>query len=141
VAGVGLVALGLPGLTVHKTLRDAHTLLAAGQFAAAVERCQSVLRDNPSNGEARELLGICYYDARRWKEAAAELRTATELRRRYAETYVLLARSCVQLGERAEAEAAYLEALAVDPADRNARRELAMLRQELRRAEAAVPQR
>ncbi len=130
-----LPLLAWPGLTAYNALREAQVLLAAGQAGTAAELCQSVVRLNPRNSVARELLGACYYHQGRWDEAAIELRKATELGNIEPQSYALLARSCRQLGQLDEAEKTYQAALVAFPAHRMARKEYDSFREELRRAQ------
>jgi len=116
-------------------LGDAHA--AMGQPGAAILDYQSCLRLDDRAPRVAYKLGLAHYRNRNTAEAAAALRHAISLDDRVAEAHYLLGLS---LGDREEAERAFLRALEIDPTLAAAREELAALYASSRRAQKAIDQ-
>jgi tetratricopeptide (TPR) repeat protein len=131
---LGLAAV--PALRADYALRAAELLLVNDQTRRAADLCHRLLRRDPNNLAAREILAASYYDQGRYREAVSELRRAVQLGRMRPMSYARWARAHHRLGELAEAEAAYRQAIAAYPGLRDPRQELAIF---LRRARAGKP--
>ena len=64
----------LPGIQVNLGLAE----FKQGHFDAAIVPFSKALREDPQNSQARTLLGMSYYGARRFANAAKLLRLATD---------------------------------------------------------------
>lgn len=129
-----LAAITAPRLRTDYILHRAQLLHVGRDTKGAAELCRRVLRQDPGNRLARDILGNCYYDDGRWQEAIDELTRAVRLGGAASHTYLMLARSHRRLGQLAEAERVYRELLAEYPARRRARKEFEAFRFELQQA-------
>ena len=115
------LALGIPPLRADYMLRRAEVLRLHGATAPAAELCRRLLRSNPENCLAREVLAFCHYDEARWGQAAAQLEGIRQSGNLSPSGYACLARSYRELGCLADAEGVCREHLALAPYDRDAR--------------------
>ncbi len=129
-----LAAITAPRLRTDYILHRAQLLHVGRDTKGAAELCRRVLRQDPGNRLARDILGNCYYDDGRWQEAVDELTRAVRLGGAASHAYLMLARSHRRLGQLAEAERVYRELLAEYPARRPARKEFEAFRFELQQA-------
>jgi tetratricopeptide (TPR) repeat protein len=121
---VALWLLAIPALRADYMLRAAELARAAGARDLAADLCGRVLQVDRDNGPAREILGACYHEEGRWREAAAELEWAARLGKLQAMSYYRLALSYERLGQLGDAERAWRTLVAVGPYDRLAWRAL-----------------
>ncbi len=133
-----LAVFVVPRLRTDYTLRRAQIFRVREDTNRAADLCRRVLRADPGNRLARDILGNCHYDEGRWQDAIDELGMAVELGDAASHTYLMLARSHRRLGQLAEAERVYRELLTEFPGRRDARREFAAFRFDLLRMGTAA---
>lgn len=108
-------------------MREAHALKAAGRLDQAALRYGDALAANPASGVAEHNLAACLGDAGRWREAAPHIRAAFAKGVDAPETWLILARCELALGNLDAADAAFRQAIRRRPDMYDAQRELAQL--------------
>lgn len=116
-----------PPFDLMAAFREAATVQASGDLAAATGRWQEIVVAAPASGEAWRNLAECLVALGRDDEAEAGYRRAAELRPDKAWAFAALASFLHRMGRLAEAEAPYRQALALDPADARLRTNLGHL--------------
>jgi hypothetical protein len=106
-----------PPFDLMAAFREAATVQAGGDLAAAAARWRAILDAEPASGEAWRNLAECLVGLDRDDEAEAAFRRAAELRPDKAWAVSALAGFLHRMGRLAEAEAPYRQALALDPGD------------------------
>ena len=96
-------------------LARASHLFDKGQAAQAAPLCRQVLRLQPQNAGAWQLLGITQIVDDQPADAILSLQKALELDGRNTRTLCLIATACAQTGRAQEALAFFDQALAIDP--------------------------
>ena len=117
------------GATVAELLRQGVAAFQAGQLAAAEQAFTEVLRDDPSEPMALQLLGVIAYQSGQGEDAVQLIEAALEIKPDYVEAYYNLGRVLAGLGQLDQAEARLRQALELRPAYREASLELANLLQ------------
>lgn len=88
------------------------------QFSCALSAFQSAVRADPQSADLQYLLGITYLSAGESQPAITELRLAARLAPHDPRARLALGTALNRVGREAEAEAAWREALAIDPTSR-----------------------
>ncbi len=92
-------------------------LLGAGHYDEAAVVYQKAIAADPANPDAYAGLGRAYLRLRRYRDALAPLRAATEHDRRFAPAWYDLAHASRRAGEKAEAVAAFRRYIELRPDD------------------------
>ena len=106
-------------------VKAAGFLIAAGQFEDARTRIQPVIDRDPTNVDAQLILGNALVGMKDLDGAVKEIEEAIKLEPGRGLTYSNLAAVKMQQGQQAEAKAAFLKAVEVDPKSIQARLALA----------------
>jgi tetratricopeptide (TPR) repeat protein len=110
-----------------KAFADINKLLANGDYAAAIEKANTVLKKNPKSGLANEVLGTAYFLNKQQENAVTSLKKAIALEPRQSGALTKLGIIDMESGNLAEAEKLLLQAIEVNPADRFAHQRLGLL--------------
>lgn len=113
-------------------LAEAKSALKAGMTGQAVSCLRQHLAVSPEDAVAHELLGVALGCSKKWEEARAELRRATELAPRHASAHYNLALVMLETGNLDEAVAEQQTVLLLDPANEPARKLAVVLGQRIR---------
>jgi tetratricopeptide (TPR) repeat protein len=147
--GAWILAFGLAAWSAHGSgrsleddpcaeLRQARSLIRAGDLPSAQLALESCVVALPRNAEAWRHLGLVHFAQRHFDPAAAALERSLELDARQPQAYKMLGRVETARSKPALAERAFVEAARRDPEDAEARYLLGRLYQsEGRLAEAA----
>jgi arylsulfatase A-like enzyme/Tfp pilus assembly protein PilF len=125
-------------VSIAAELHGAAAAVRAGDCAAATGSLESIVRRDPHNVPALNLLGQCRRSAGREAEALAIFERAASEHPTLVAPLANVAASLLALGRRAEAEQAYARALVLDPTLPEAATALARLRREGGEPAAAV---
>lgn len=96
---------------VHEALQ----LQGKGDFPGLITLCESVLRTEPDNVEALQLVAVGLCAAGRAREGVVRLRRVTELAPDSADAHATLANVLAATGEAGDAIASYRKAVALNP--------------------------
>ncbi len=105
---------------VEEHFRAAQQDQQAGQLDAAVQEYRAVLRIDPQLPEAYANLGLIYYAQAKFEDSATALSKANELRPRMRGVSLWLGIDYVKLNQPARAIPLLRDAVAIDPADKQA---------------------
>lgn len=108
-------------------MREAHALKAAGRLDEAARRFGEALAANPASGVAEHNLAACLGDAGRWPEARPHIQAAFTKGVDAPETWLILGRCELALGDLDAADAAFRQGIRRRPDMYDAQRELAQL--------------
>lgn len=131
----GLVAAGTIGATIlrqHEVGTPPRDGMAAPAQAGSISELEKATEESPDDSRAWQRLGLAYFEAGRFGDAARAYDSATRLAPGEALLWSALGEARVMASERdpmpAEAVAAFEKARAIDPADPRARYFLAVKR-------------
>src|SRR5271156_3783030 len=105
---------------VQEHFRAAQQAQQAGQLDAAAQEYRNVLRLDPRVPEAYANLGLIYYVQAKFEDSASALTKANELRARMRGVSLWLGIDYVKLNQPARAIPLLRQAVALDPADKQA---------------------
>lgn len=112
-------AMALPQ-TPQDPVAAARQMADAGKFPEAEVALRDLLVTNPSNPEARFLLGYVLFREQNARESLAEFTAGAKFRRPTAEEFKIIASDYVLLGDFVDADKWFSEAVAEAPNDANA---------------------
>jgi protein O-GlcNAc transferase len=112
-----LVLLAVTGvcLAQQPSVEDAWRLAGKGERGQAIQLLHIIIENDPTNADARLLLGSLQMEAGAKSEAIAELSEAVRLRPRSAEARNALGEAYHNFGETPLAEQAFEVAVSLDP--------------------------
>ncbi|ABM03313.1 Tetratricopeptide TPR_2 repeat protein [Psychromonas ingrahamii 37] len=110
-----------------KAFSDINNLLAIKDYATAIEKANTVLKNNPNSGLANEVLGTAYFLNKQQEKAATSLQKAIELEPGQSGALTKLGIIKMESGDIFEAEKLLLKAIEITPADRFAHQRLGLL--------------
>jgi len=108
-------------------MNEAQALKAAGRLDEAALRFGEAVAANPASGVAEHNLAACLGDAGRWREARPHIQAAFRKGVDAPETWLMLGRCDLALGDLDSADAAFRQAIRRRPDMYDAQRELAQL--------------
>lgn len=137
-----LVSLALASLLLAQRppVEDAWDLLAAGKHREAAELLRKIVRTNPSNAEARLLLGSILVEEGNFTDAIPQLKEAVRLQPRSADAHNALAEAYSGAGDAAAARAEWEATVRLDPRFAPARVSLGLVLLEAGEPDAAGEQ-
>ncbi len=100
---------------VPAMLENARRLMQSRQFAAAAPILREIVKGQPGNPDAQEMLGIVGMETRQFADAAAAFGAAAKSKPTRPELRYNLSLALFNLGRHAEAEAAVREAIRIAP--------------------------
>jgi Flp pilus assembly protein TadD len=116
VAGCALaLSVHVSAATPPDPLEQSATLLRQGDLKGAEEAAKKAVQLHPASAEARHLLGVILFQARKPTEAADAFLHALKLKPGYAEALNDLAEVYLAQGKSAEAEQTLARAIEADP--------------------------
>ena len=121
-----------------RRLEEARGQIETKEFAVAVQLCRSVLRRDPRNAAAHELLGDAHQYQNQWDEAVAAYRQASRLSPTRTETWWGLSCALRSLHDYADAAAALRRLVELNPRDEMGWHNLGTTLHELGRSDEAV---
>jgi tetratricopeptide (TPR) repeat protein len=112
-----LVAIGVAGLleAQHPPVEQAWGLLAKGERSQAIHLLEKIIRDNPSQADARLLLGSVLMEEGKREESIAQLTEAVRLKPRSAEAHNALGEAYNTFDDPKAARVSFEKAVEIDP--------------------------
>jgi predicted O-linked N-acetylglucosamine transferase (SPINDLY family) len=125
-------------MSIERTLERAMHDAQSGRLDAAIASVRTVLRLQPRNADALQLLGLFLTQAGQPQQAVAQLERAVAIAPRVAGYRNNLGNALVGAGRREDAAAQYRAAIEIDPAYSRAYLGLALALTALRESDAAI---
>ncbi|MBU3729012.1 MAG: tetratricopeptide repeat protein [Phycisphaerales bacterium] len=125
-------------MSIERTLERAIQDAKSGRLAAAIAAVRTVLRLQPRNADAMQILGLFLSQGGQQDQAVAQLARAVELAPRVAGYRNNLGNALVSAGRHSEAVDQYRMAIELDPAYHRAHLGLALALLPLRDSDAAI---
>jgi protein O-GlcNAc transferase len=123
-------------MTPGQILQEGLRLHQAGRLAEAESRYRQLLAQRPKHPEAMHYLGLLAYQNKRYADAVDLINDSIGVQADNPAAYSNLGNALAMLGRRAEAEAAFRSAIALDPGLADAWFNLANIQREQRPADA-----
>jgi len=96
-------------------LHKGDAFYSQGKYDEALKEYENALKVNPSFAPAQLCIGIILYDRKDYEGATGNLNKVINSNPDYTDAYIWLGKTCMSQGKNAEAKAAFLKALNLEP--------------------------